>query len=169
MISARFALTDDVLSLHLSATTDRPTLMAPGFHPYWSLARQGRDGQTVRVHADRYLPAHPDTIPTGEIAPVEGSPRDFRAPRAPGPDVDTCFLTREGDGVRPAVRIEGGGIALDIATDAPGVHLYTGHPRGIAVEPELWPDGPNKPGFPPFRLGPGETFRQTVLHRFSRL
>lgn len=168
-IRARFSVVDNILELHLSATTDKTTLMAPGFHPYWSLAGRGRGGQQLTVFAEQYLPSHSDTIPTGDIAGVQNSDFDFRSSREPGPDLDTCFVPERADGLRGVVRLEGGGLRLDIETDAPGVHVYTGHPLGIAVEPELWPDGPNKPGFPSFRLGPGDTFQQVTRHRFSRV
>ena len=165
---AAYRITGDALHLEITVATDAPTLVNAGFHPYWTLTGRGRDGHLLTIHADRFLPSHPDNIPTGEVLPVTGTDRDYRRARQPAIDIDTCFPLGPGDRMRPAVRLMGGGIVLDVLTDAPACHVFTGHPSGIAVEPELWPDGPNQPGFPSFRLEAGATFRQRIEHRFSR-
>lgn len=167
-VEAAFRLAGAELALTVTATTDAPTLMNAGFHPYWALSGRGREGQSLEITASRYLPATDEVIPTGEVAAVTGTRFDFRAPRAPGPAIDHCFVP-DGEGLRPVLRLTGEtGLRLEVLTDAPGLHVYTGHPAGIAIEPERWPDAPNHAGFPSIRLGPGETFRQESRWRLTR-
>jgi aldose 1-epimerase len=85
---------------------------------------------------------------------------------------------------KPAARLfdRMSGIGLDILTTEPGIQLYTGNflngtlpgkggvlyrqGDGIALEAQNFPDAPNQPGFPNPVLRPGETYRQTTIHRF---
>ncbi|MEM9970583.1 MAG: galactose mutarotase [Pseudomonadota bacterium] len=166
-IEAAYALDGADLVLDLTATTDTATLMNVGFHPYWTLTGGGPETHEVQVNAADYVPATAANIPLGTIDPVAGTSRDFRAARVPTPDIDNCFVLAKRGAQEAAVRLTGGGLALDILTDAPAVHVFTGQPYGIAVEPEIHPDAPNRPAFPSIRLGAGEVFRQRAIHRFS--
>lgn len=76
----------------------------------------------------------------------------------------------------------GSGRVMDVHSTEPGVQLYTGnhlaggaagiggadYPRhgGLCLEPQKFPDSPNKPGFPSARLDPGETYRHDMALRF---
>ena len=156
------------LIVKIQATSDAATLMNTGWHPYFTLSGKGNPGHTMGIDAPAYLPMDGGNIPTGEIADVEGTPLDYREAREPSRDVDHCFVLTPRHGIEPAVILSSGDLTLDVLTDAPAVHVYTGHDCGIAVEPEIHPDAPNKPGFPSIELKPGEQFRQTSIYRFSR-
>jgi len=72
---------DDVLQIVYVASTDKDTVINFTNHSYFNLAGNGSGSitdQLLLVSADRYTPTRPDQIPTGEIAPVEGTPLDFR-------------------------------------------------------------------------------------------
>jgi aldose 1-epimerase len=72
---------DDVLQIVYVASTDKDTVINFTNHSYFNLAGNGSGSitdQLLVVNADRYTPTGPDQIPTGEIAPVEGTPLDFR-------------------------------------------------------------------------------------------
>ena len=166
-LTVQYALQGPELNVRISATSDKDTLMAPGFHPYWTLSGQGREGHDVVVHADRYLPTGPDSIPTGVVSHVGDSRFDLRQKRSPSFDIDHCFDLAPAGDVALAVSLSSGKLQLDILTDAPGVHLYTGDPSGIAVEPEMWPDAPNQVNFTSIALAPGHSFEQRIVHRFS--
>ena len=72
---------------------------------------------------------------------------------------------------------------MDLLTDQPGLQVYTGNfldgtsgsvegalyrqGDGIALEPQLFPDSPNRPEFPDPVLRPGETYRSTIEWRFG--
>ena len=167
-IEVCYAVDADELHLDITATTDAATLMNVGFHPYWTLTGGGPTDHEVTVAAERFVKATPDNIPTGEIVSVAGTDRDFRTARVPDMGIDNSFELTQSERPAKAVRLNGGGFALDVITDAPAIHVFTGQPYGIAVEPEIFPDAPNQPGFPSIRLGPDQTFRQKTIHRFSR-
>jgi aldose 1-epimerase len=79
--------TDNTLRLRFRATTDKDTVVNLTGHCYFNLAGAGQGtvlDQVVYIDADKYTPVDSTLIPTGEIAPVEGTPFDFRTPTAIG-------------------------------------------------------------------------------------
>ncbi|MEM9342947.1 MAG: aldose epimerase family protein [Pseudomonadota bacterium] len=166
-VTTRYALDGATLMIEVTATTDAPTFMNPAHHGYWSLdGAQTWEGHVLEVYTDTYLPCDADDIPTGDIAPVAGSPYDHRTARAPDPTLDNnfCFTPTFG----PRCRLTSPeGRHLDVHSDAPGLQVYVGDPRGIALEPQLWPNAPHNPTFPCIRLDPGQTLRQRSHFTFS--
>lgn len=75
------------------------------------------------------------------------------------------------------------GRIMKIFTTEPGLQFYSGnfldgtiigkngnvykHRYGYCLEAQHFPDSPNKPGFPPVVLKPGETYKQTTIYQFS--
>ncbi|PPK93147.1 aldose 1-epimerase [Kineococcus xinjiangensis] len=199
--------TDDGATIRMTyeAAADAPTVVNLTNHAYWNLAGDGSgtvDGHVVTVAAERFLPVDETGLPTGELRGVAGTPFDFRTPRAVGERVDAaneqllrgkgydhCFvLSEHPGGTRPvdlAVTVEdpGSGRVLQVATDQPGVQVFSGGslsgtlvgragtaygPRaGLAVETQAFPDSPNRPEFPSTVLRPGEVFRSTTEFRLS--
>jgi galactose mutarotase-like enzyme len=49
--------------------------------------------------------------------------------------------------------------------NSPGVRFAFRH--GLCMEPQHFPDSPNHPGFPSTVLKPGETYRNTIVFRFT--
>jgi aldose 1-epimerase len=142
------------LIVEMAATTDKPTVCNLAHHSYWNLAGQGSGsvaGHELAVAADRYMPVDAGSIPTGEFAPVENTPFDFRPERKPWasvgraiervpPDakpgtprgVDHNFLVRDWkpDGkLRSAatLRDPASGRTLEVLTDQPGIQVYMGN------------------------------------------
>ncbi len=169
------------LRVTMTATTDAPTIVSLAHHSYFTLV-PGRAvlEHRLAVHAGHLTPVDADLIPTGEIAPVAGSPFDFRAPRrlAEGPRLDHNYVldgTPDADGLHDAATVFGGGLVLTCRTTAPGLQVYDGGGLGVpffphaglCLEPQTFPDGPNKPGFPSPVLRPGESWRQVTEYAFA--
>ncbi|HET7131328.1 MAG TPA: galactose-1-epimerase, partial [Gammaproteobacteria bacterium] len=116
--------------------------------------------------------------------------RDASDPQiAIGRGYDHNFVLRGGvtDSPKLAARVEDpvSGRALELYTTEPGVQVYTGNfldgttagkahivyrqGDGLALEPQKFPDSPNRAAFPSTRLDPGQTYRQTSYFRFSVL
>ncbi|HOX49350.1 MAG TPA: aldose epimerase family protein [Spirochaetales bacterium] len=197
-VSATYVLEPEgVLRVLFEAGTDAATLVSLTQHAYFNLRGAGSGdilGHDLELRASRYLPIDKDLIPTGELAPVEGGPFDFRAAKPLGRDIealgdaaggyDHCFvLDRDGDGLFEFAELREplSGRRMTAATTLPGVQLYTGNflsgakgrkgqvyarRGGVCLEAELFPDSPNRPAFPSPVLRPGETWRHETLYRF---
>ena len=139
---------DNVLTLNLSAITDAPTVVNLTNHTYWNL--DGADSGSalehqLRISAGRYIPTDDTLIPTGEKAPVEGTPMDFRRLRVVGRDIAADFpAIKYGkgydagwllDGWEPGkmvtdaveLRAPRSGRRLIIDSDQAAAHVYTGN------------------------------------------
>lgn len=148
-LSARvtYVLTNDnELSVEYRATTDRATPVNLSQHSYFNLAGHGsRDvlEHELTANADRYTPVDASLIPTGVIAPVEGTPFDFRQPTAMGARIDADHpqirygggydhnfaLNREEADLFHAARVfePESGRTLDVFTTEPGLQFYSGN------------------------------------------
>ena len=77
------------LILTYSAITDKQTIINLTHHAFFSLSGVANptatvDNNIVTINADFYTPIDEVSIPTGEIAKVEGTPMDFRTPHTVG-------------------------------------------------------------------------------------
>ena len=76
---------ENTLRLRFKATTDKDTVVNLTAHSYFNLAGEGTVfDHVVYIDADKFTPVDSTLIPTGEIAPVDGTPFDFRKPTAIG-------------------------------------------------------------------------------------
>ena len=142
-----------------------PTFINLALHPYWCLDAGGRDGLTLAVAADHYTPIDADKIPTGKIADVTGTAFDLRRAAEPSTAIDHNFCLDAGNA--PQVTLQGRAVLMEIATDAPGLQVFTGKPIGIAIEPQHWPDSMHHPNFPTIEVTEDRPFRQRSVYRFG--
>ncbi len=131
-------------------------------HSYWNLDGQpDLRGHRLQVHAQHYHPVDARELPQA-AAPVVGSCFDFRssAPIAADcvPHVDAALVLDGAPGsLRSVARLQGGGMAMDVSTDRPYLHVYasanlraTEQPLGVVhgpgaalcLETEDMPNGP---------------------------
>jgi aldose 1-epimerase len=182
-ITATYSIDGSVLTLAITATTDKTTPMNIASHPYWNLDG-GRDvsGHSLTVHATQYVPVDAHGLPTGELRDVAQSAFDFTTesavPLIPKLDVNFCLSEHPSPAPTPAATLRGNdGTQLDIATTAPGLQVYNGSSlpelavdmadcpplnpySGIALEPQHWPDAPHHDHFAQITLLAGETYEQ---------
>ena len=146
LVRVTYTLTEEGLAIDYQARCDRDTICNLTNHAYFNLA--GHDSgpvldQTIQILADRYTPTDSGSIPTGEIAPVEGTPMDLRRPTPIGAHIDEDFLQlRQAGGydhnwipngrpgtLRPIARAASAatGISMEVLSTLPGVQFYTGN------------------------------------------
>jgi aldose 1-epimerase len=136
---------DNALRIDYLASTDKDTVINFTNHSYFNLAGNGSGSvadQMLLVNADRYTPAGPDQIPTGELAPVEGTPLDFRQMMPIGARLHSAFQQlvyahgydhnfvlnqRPGESMTFAARgyDPRSGRVIDCFTTEPAVQVYT--------------------------------------------
>ena len=174
-ISILCTLTDkNELVLQYAAVTDKTTILNPTLHAWFNLNGNGEGLTTshiVKINADYYTPVDEELIPTGDIAPVDGTAFDFRAGKPVTPEFDHNFVLRGASG-EPAVELcePATGILLKIYTDQPGLQMYSGRPDcGLVLETQHFPDSPNHANFPSTVLRPGESYTQNTIYHFEIL
>jgi aldose 1-epimerase len=114
-------------------------------------------------------------------ARIRGDHEQLR--RGRGYDHNYCLAA--GEGVRLAARVESpaSGRVMELLTNQPGLQFYSGNvldgtlcgkgsrlyrqSDAFCLEPQAWPDTPNRPDFPPARLDPGRLYGHETIYRFS--
>jgi len=136
------------LRIEYKASTDKPTVLNLTNHSYFNLAGAGNGDvlqQVATLHASHYTPVNGTLIPTGEMAPVAGTPMDFTRPTAIGKNIKAdhpqlkfaepkqggfdfnWVLDAKGDQGKLAADVSDpqSGRRLQLYTTEPGVQFYT--------------------------------------------
>lgn len=89
------------------------------------------------------------------------------------------------EGVQLLARVEdpGSGRVMEVLSNQPGIQFYSGNfldgtvtgkagaiyrqGDALCLEPQVFPDTPNKPEFGSARLDPGDRYRNVIVYRFS--
>ena len=200
-ITVTYTITEDnTLHIVYNGKADADTIMNCTNHSYFNLNGHESgsvEGQILQILADAYTPvADSASIPTGEIAPVEGTPMDFRTEKTIGQDINADFeqlhftggydhnyvLGRPGEKkVMANAYSKESGIAMEAATDCCGVQFYAGnfigeqagkdeaayHDRsGFCLESQFYPNAVNEPDFPSPVVKAGDTYHTETTYRF---
>jgi aldose 1-epimerase len=196
-VSCTYMLTQrKEMTISFAATTDKSTPVNLTNHSYFNLSGDAkRDilGSQLTIPADFYTPVDETLIPTGAIMPVGQTPMDFSSPAAigsrirgvPGGYDHNYVLAKPAQTLGLCARIwePASGRTMDIYSGEPGIQFYSGNfldgsinGRGgkayrkyyaCCLEPQHFPDSPNKPHFPNTILRPGETYTNVMVYRFS--
>lgn len=198
-ISVTYELTDDnEIKLHYHAVSDADTLINLTNHSYFNLSGHASGpvlGQEVFIAADVFTRADAESVPTGEIVPVEGTPMDFRKYKAIGEaigaDYEALILGQgydhnwvlKGSGLRlvAGMRSDKTGIVMEVLTDLPGMQFYTGNflvseqgkkgavysrRHGACFETQYFPDAVHKEHFEGPVIKAGASYDTVTIYRF---
>ena len=178
---------DDRLLITMTARTTAPTVVNLVNHAYFNLAGQGSgatSAQELRLAAGFYTPVGAGLIPTGELRAVAGTAFDFSVLRPIGDHGYDHNFCLDGEGLRDVAEARDpvSGRRMRLATDQPGVQVYTGGhiPAGLpgkagavlgpgagfTLETQKYPDSQNQPGFPGSVLRPGEEYLHRMVFSF---
>ncbi len=153
--SVTYTLTDeDELVIEYFGVSDQDTVVNLTNHSYFNLS--GHDSGTILDHklminSVEFTVSDKESIPTGEIRSVKGTPFDFTSFKRIGDDIENDYdqlknafgydhnyvLQVSGDDVEKVAELidEKSGRIMEVYTDMPGMHLYAGNylgPREIS-------------------------------------
>ena len=195
-LSVYFSFSEDMaLTIRYEAVSDQDTVVNLTNHSYFDLSG-GRNprGQLLTLDADEYTENDENTLPTGVISPVAGTPFDFRQEKPVGQDLDAMnqqllycrgydhnFVLKNGGQLTEFARLRSRetGIAMTAATDMPGVQLYGANfveeqGKGsyqpycaVCLETQFFPNGMGVAHFPKPLLRAGDTWRHETVYRFE--
>ncbi|MGR3436254.1 MAG: aldose epimerase family protein [Shimia sp.] len=188
-VEVAYTVEGATLRMEVRATSDRPTLLSPANHSYWTLSPgAGFAGHVLEVAAETMLEMGPGLMPTGREVPVAGTGYDLRDGLVlTGDDrqfFDLNFCVAQAPGpLRDVARLHAPetGLTMVLATDMPGLQVFdcatidaTPHPShhgapygahaGLALEAQMWPGATTHRHFPPIE---GTRFGQVVEWRFD--
>ncbi len=196
-IAVTYKLKNGGLHILYDAICDKDTVFNFTNHSYFNLA--GHENTHLAMDQLLTLPgrffnvADGQSIPTGELRSVEGTPMDFRTPKAIGRDIDEDY---------DALNLQGGfdhnwevycapcailqdphsGRQMAVYTDRPGVQFYAGNylsgevgkdgvvyskRSGICLETQFYPDSVNHPEWPQPFVKAGQRYHSETEFRFS--
>ena len=183
-----FLLTEEnALHIRYDAAADRDTLVSMTNHSYFNLSGNGSAlTHILTCPAETYVENTAETLPTGRLLPVEGTPFDFRRGKSilqglrqnhaqlrQARGYDHTLVAQEA-----ALQSPETGIALHVKTDLPGIHLYSAnyvHERArscyqpqsaVCLETQLFADAIHHEHFPSPILRAGQHWRSETVYAF---
>ena len=182
------------LKITMQAVADKDGICNLTSHPYFCLDDSGDiSAHELKINALHYLPVNELNIPTGKINTVSNSQFDFLNPRGlagivmgANQSIDHNFcLNGEGATLREAAVLTSklSNIKLRVLSTQAGLQFYTGHHllntppgyrnlpytpfSGLCLEPQGWPDAPNKKNFPSVFLPADTLYQQIICFEFT--
>lgn len=184
------------LSVSFCAMTDKPTPVNLTNHAYWNLAGESSGSilnHQLMILADHITETDENSIPTGFLKPVAGTPFDFTSPHTIGERIDKLYMGYDDNfclrnlsgKIAQAARVfdPGSGRLMEVLTTQPGMQLYTanwfngsitgkgGHVyrkhSAFCTETQYYPNAMNIRNFPNVILRPGDIYRSETIWRFS--
>jgi len=184
--------------LHLlyDAVSDQDTVFNLTNHSYFNLAGQEKTDkamdQILSIPGRFFNVADAESVPTGELRCVAGSPMDFRDPKPIIRDIEADYEPLKLQGgydhnfevfCNPCAQLSDpvSGRHMAVYTDCPGVQFYAGNflketgkggvyygkRSGVALETQFYPDSVNHPEWPQPFVKAGEHYRTETVYRFT--
>ncbi|KAB1212265.1 Aldose 1-epimerase [Morella rubra] len=198
-VTATYTLTSSTtMRLDMEAVPqNKPTPISLAQHTYWNLAGHNSGNildHSIQIWANHVTPVDQNTIPTGEIMPVKGTPFDFTTQKRVGELIHEVGIGydhnyvldcgEEKSVLKHAARVKdpSSSRVLNLWTNAPGMQFYTGNyvsqvvgkesavygkHAGLCLETQGFPNAINQPNFPSVVVQPGEQYKHTMLFEFS--
>ena len=196
-IRVTYTVEDNGLTITYDAICDMDTVFNLTNHSYFNMA--GHDHPAKAMEQELIMPARVYTvaddksIPTGEMRSVEGTPMDFRIPKAIGRDIDMNY---------ESLNLQGGydhnfevfcdpcailtdtasGRSMAVSTDCPGIQFYAGNyiveekgkggavytkRSAVCLETQYYPDAVNHPEWAQPITKAGEKFHSVTRYAFK--
>jgi len=186
---------ENSLTTVIEAITDKATPVNLCNHTYFNLSEADTNilGHVLTLYASRFTEVNDELIPTGNLAPVNGTPMDFTTPHVIGERIadvkggydHNYVLDHPAGQLSPAALFSDPltGRQVEVLTTQPGIQFYTGNfldgsitgkggkvyrkNFGFCLETQHFPDSPNRPAFPNTILRPGEKYQETTVWKFG--
>ncbi|NGP76624.1 galactose mutarotase [Balneolaceae bacterium YR4-1] len=188
---------EDELVIELKATTDKPTVLNITHHSYFNLGGESNGSTArnhrLKINADHYLPVSEEKIPLGPLQHVKDTPFDFRTDTeitehikpgnvqleiAEGFDHNFVLNKIQGNELSFAARVQDpiSGQVMELHTTEPGLQFFECEfppemelnlKTAFCLEPQHFPDSPNRSHFSSTILRPGEQFHSKSIYRFK--
>lgn len=195
--TATYSIVDENrLRLEITATCDQTCPVNMTSHAYWNLTGkfdQTASNHILQIDADQWLPVNDKLIPLDKPQSVDGTGYDFRNPQrvadmlpnaTQGFDHNFCLNGDRGT-LRQVATLSDpdSGRSMKLFSTEPGLQFYLAQHftsemktqsgiglhqnAGIALEPQTYPNSPNRPDFPSPWIKPGETYQHVIEWEFS--
>ena len=182
------------LEIRMEAISDKDGICNLASHPYFCLDDSDDISRhELKINATHYLPVNELLIPTGKINTVSNSQFNFLEPRSLSAiikgkksEIDHNFCTSDSKtSLREVAVLKSklSNIIMRVLSTEPGLQVYTGHHlshtpngynkrsyqpfNGLCLEPQGWPDAPNKKNFPSIFLPKNTLYKQTSCFEFT--
>lgn len=186
---------ENELKVRFESTTDKKTVVNLTNHSYFNLGGIKRDvkDHEVQIFSDSITELSDQLIPTGDLLAVKGTQFDFNEPKLLGEQMelngggfDHNYVTKNENSselVKIAkVKHPESGRIMEVYSTAPGVQFFNANGLrdfkgadgkvyqpfwAFCLEPQAWPDSPNKSNFPSAALAPGEKYVHEIVYQFE--
>jgi len=190
---------ENEIIIHFRASTDKTTILNLTNHAYFNLNGEGNGNilnHYAQIDSTEFLPINAKQIPVGKLASVENTALDFRRSKQIKDNIgnkedqiqyangyDHSFINHNTlDKAIATVYSAETGIQLEVFTDLPTIHFYSGNflsndigkagnpyekHGGFCLEAQHCIDSPNQKHFPNIELQPGEEYTATIIYKFG--